>query len=91
MGQHNFKKPFEFHSFSEIFYCACPDWRTRIWVFLYNVNTQESFWEIKMWERACLRNIQDFKILMKYLTVAGPDSGRRVWVILYNVNTQELF
>ena len=22
MGQRNFKKPFEFHSFSEIFYCA---------------------------------------------------------------------
>ena len=43
MGQRNFKKPFEFLSFSEIFYCGMNRLETRIWVFLYNVNTQEPF------------------------------------------------
>ena len=43
MGQRNFKKAFEFRSFSEIFYCGMSRLETQIWVFLYNVNTQEPF------------------------------------------------
>ena len=38
-----------------------------------------------------LRNIQSFKILMKYFTVAWPDSGTQIWVFLYHANTQEPF
>ena len=43
MGQLNFKKSFEFQSFSEIFTAAWPDSGIQIWVFLYNANTQEPF------------------------------------------------
>ena len=39
----------------------------------------------------CFRNIQNFKILVKNLTVAWPDSGTSVRVFLFNVGTQELF
>ena len=73
------------------FTVAGPDSGTQVWVFLYNVSTQEPFWETKICDRVCLRNIQNFKILMKYFTVARPDSGTRVWMFLYNANTQTLF
>ena len=43
------KKPFEFHSLSEIFYCDMTRLRTRVLVLLCNVNTQEPFQETKIW------------------------------------------
>ena len=53
----NFKKPFEFHSFSEIFYFGTT--RTWIWFFLYNANTHKLFQETKIWHRVCLSNIYE--------------------------------
>ena len=38
-----------------------PDSGTRDWVFLYNANTQELFEQTKMWDKACLKSIQNFK------------------------------
>ena len=43
MGQLNFKKTFEFRSFSEIFYCGRTRLRNTNLGVLYNVNTQEPF------------------------------------------------
>ena len=34
---------------------------------LYNVNRQALFQETKIWDRVCLRNIQNFQISMKIL------------------------
>ena len=85
MGQRSFKKHFKFYNFSEIFYCRMNRLRnTNLSVFI-------QFQYTKIWGRVCLRNIQNFKISMKYFTVAWPDSETRVWMFLYNVSTQELF
>ena len=43
VGHIHFKKLMKFQKFIEIFHCCIPDSGTRIWVFLYNVNTQEPF------------------------------------------------
>ena len=42
------------------FTVAWLDSRTPIWMFLYNVRTQELFEERQIWDRVCLRNIQKF-------------------------------
>ena len=44
------------------FTAAWPDSRTWIWVFLYDVNAQELLSERKVWNRVCLRNIQNFTV-----------------------------
>ena len=38
-------------------------------------NKRETFWETKIWDRICLRNIQNSKDLMKYYNVEWPDLG----------------
>ena len=68
-----------------------PDSGTRVWVFLYNANTQELFEQTNTWDRADLKNFQNFKTAMKYFAVAWPDSGTRIGMFLYNVSTLELF
>ena len=67
MEQLNFKKPFEFHSFSEIFYCGMTRLRNTNLYVLYIVSTQEPFHETKIWNRVYLRNIQNSKILVKHI------------------------
>ena len=42
MGQSLFKKHSKFQNFDKIFYCG-PDSEKQIWMFLYNVSTQELF------------------------------------------------
>ena len=74
---------------AKYFTVSWPGSGPRIWVFLCNVDTREPFEETKIWDRDCLRNIQNFKISMKYFIVAWSDSGTHVSVFLYNVNTQE--
>ena len=44
----------------KFFTVAWPDSETQIWMFLYNVSTQEPFQETEIWDRVCLRNIQKF-------------------------------
>ena len=34
----------------------------------------------KIWDRVCLRNIQNFQISLEYFTVALPNSGTRFCV-----------
>ena len=60
------------------FTAAWPDPGARVWVFLCNVSTQELYEETKVWDRVCLKNIQNIKILMKCFTVAWPDSEARI-------------
>ena len=43
MGRSLFKKHSKFQNFAEIFTVARPDSGTQIWMFLYNVSTQEPF------------------------------------------------
>ena len=64
------------------FTVAWPDSGTRIWMFLYDVSTQELFYERKVLDRVCLRNIQNFKVTLKYFSVAWPDTGIRFWIIV---------
>ena len=47
MGKRNFKKTFEFHNLSEIFYCGMTRLRNTNLGDLYNVNTQEPFYKIE--------------------------------------------
>ena len=42
------------------FTVALTDSETRIWMFLYNVSTQELFKERGIWDRVCLRSMQNF-------------------------------
>ena len=69
MGQSLFKKHFKFPNFDEIFYYDMTRLRNTNLMFLYNVSTQEPFYETKIWDRVCLRNIQNSKNLMKDYTV----------------------
>ena len=55
---------------------------------LCNVSIQEPFQETKIWDRVCLRNIQNFKISMRYLTF---DLGANNWMSFSSISTQELF
>ena len=90
MGQCTFKKPFEFHNFSEIFYCGMTRLRNmKLSVFilcqytrtiLRNKNMGQSL--IK--EHSKFQNFDDF-------TVAWSDSETWVWMFLYSVSTQEPF
>ena len=66
---------------------AWPDSGIRMWMFLYDVNTKEPFYETKILGRVCLRNIQNSKNLIRYRTVEWPDLG----TFLDNIKTQELF
>ena len=67
MGQRNFKNILNSTISVKYFALAWPDSETRISVFLWNVNTEKSFEETKIWDRVCLWNIQNFKILMNIL------------------------
>ena len=69
MGQSLLKKHSKFPNFDEIFYYAMTRLRNTNLMFLYNVSTQEPFYEKKIWNRVCLRNIQNSKNLMKDYTV----------------------
>ena len=42
-------------------------------------------------EQSLLRNIQNFKVLMKYFTMALTYSATRIWTLLCHVITQKLF
>ena len=67
------------------------DPETLIWMLLYNITTQETFQETKVWDRVCLRSIQNSKNLMKYYNAVWPDSGTLNLVFLDNIKTQKLF
>ena len=69
MGQSLFKKHAKFPNFDEIFYYDMTRLRNTNLMFLYNVSTQEPFYETKIWDRVCLRNIQNSKNFMKDYTV----------------------
>ena len=47
MGQGSFKKHFKCRNSVKYFTVAWPDSETPIWIFLYNVSTQELFQEKK--------------------------------------------
>ena len=49
MGQHNFKKHFKFHNFSEIFYCGMTRLRNTNLSVLFNVNNKNHFKKQKYW------------------------------------------
>ena len=89
MRQRYFKKSFEFHNFSEIFYCSMTRLRkTSLGVFIQCQCTR-TILRNKSMDRVCLRNIQNFKILMKYFTVAWADARTQIWVFLCNASTHE--
>ena len=48
MGQGSFKKHFKCRNSVKYFTVAWPDSETPIWIFLYNVSTQELFQEKKI-------------------------------------------
>ena len=75
MGQHNFKVTFEFHSFSEIFYCGMASLRnTNLDVFTQYQHTR-TILRNRVGAEFCLRNVKSFKNSMKYYTDERPDLG----------------
>ena len=54
----------------------------------YTMSIHKNHFKKQNYGTVCLRNIQIFKISLKYFNVTWPDySGTQVWVFLYNVNT----
>ena len=79
MGQRNLKKLFEFHSFTEIFYCEITRHRnTNLDVFI--MSAYKNHYKKRKYGTVYLRNIRNPKNLMNYFTVAWPDSGTRLWI-----------
>ena len=92
MGQHNFKKFFEFNSFSEIYYYGMTRLRnTSLGVFIRCQYTRTILRNKNLGQSLFLRNIESFQISMKYFTVAWPNSVTRIWTFSYNVSTKEPF
>ena len=88
--QRSFKKHFEFRNFNEIL-CGMTRLRnTNLSVFMQCQYTR-TILKNKKWGRVGLRNIQNFKMSMRYFTVAWPDSETWIWMFLCNASTQELF
>ena len=92
MGQRNLMKHFKFRDFSEIFYCGMTRLKNTNFECFYTMSINKNhFKKQKIWDSVCLGNIQNFKILMKYFTVAWPGSGTRIGVFSYNFNKQKPF
>ena len=83
--QHNFKKHFKFCNFDEIFFCGMnrlKNTNSSVFIQCQHIRTI-------LRNRVCLKNIQNFKILMKHFTVQWTDLETQIWMFLYNISTQE--
>ena len=60
MGQRNFKKPFEFHNFSEIFYCGMTRLRNTNLNVSFTISIYKNQFKKQKYGTVSLRNIQNF-------------------------------
>ena len=67
-----------FKTSMKYFTVAWPDSETPVWMFLYNVTTQELFQERKIFDRVCLRNLQNFQYSIRFFTVTRPNVAQAI-------------
>ena len=73
MGQRNFKKPFEFHNFSEIFYCGMTRLRnTNLDVFIQYQYTRTILRNKNIGQSLFKKHLK-FQKFDEILSVKGPD------------------
>ena len=76
MGQRNFKKPFEFHNFSEIFYCGMTRLRnTNLDVFIQYQYTRTILRNKNIGQSLFKKHLK-FQKFDEILSVEGPDLGK---------------
>ena len=90
MGQRNFKKPFEFYNFSEIFYCGMTRLRnTKLSVFK-QCEYIRTILRNKNMDQSLFKKHSKYLIFNKFFTVIWANAGTNSRNFLENIFTQKL-